>query len=344
MTIAPPSTPAALGSKLYPWEDIRFGDRQTVPEQMKTKSILRLRMEEERYLANKAPNYESFRQINGRTPRYCKICSESFSYVHDALTTISHTHVSSMRNRINAKTDIWGQYRCDSCSEEHHSAFSGVRYPILATSSTMNEWQGKLHDRSKGNKFHIETIGIPGAKVQDIHHAFMAEYGNSEIPVDLILIAGFNNLLDGQTAELVLDEMEHFKEDVLNIPDSTFAACSLPLPPKISWLPEDNYENNLRDLTDDIIELNYSIKELNNSPGQKDSVRWCPQFHTWGLRSARGPRQVGPRRLLEALPAHQQNDWRESRPRNQLHLNQKVRGRMGKAIENYFRHIYEVKD
>ena len=344
MEIPPPSVPTALGSRLYEWEDLQFDDNIPVPSQMRAKSLRRLQIEEQRYLFNKDEDYRQFRRQNEETPRYCKICSESLSYVHDTLTVVTHSHVSSLKRRIDANTDRWGQYECDSCSTRYHTALCGTRYPILATSSTMNQWQGNLdEDRSRGNKFHIENIGIPGGKVEDIHHAFMAEYNNSEIPVDILLIAGFNNLLDGQTPAIVMDEIEHFREDVIRIHDSTFAVSTLPLAPIISWLPQDNYVNRHRNMTDDLIELNNSIKELNSLPGHHVSAEWCPQFHTWGLKSSRVPRTIGPRGLLEALPAHQPNDWREQQPRNQLHLTDKVRRRMGKAVENYFAYIYKMK-
>ena len=343
VTVPPPTTPKAIGSLLLPWEDVFLGSRMPVPTQMRIRSLNRLRAEEQRYIDNKHQDYELFRQEHGEAARYCEICSEVISYVHDEMTMITHNHYSSLKSRLNRTTDRWGQVSCNSCKEEKHSVYTGIRYPVLMTSSILNGWQGDMMaGRDRGNRFHIENVGIPGAKVQDLHHAFIAEYSNSEIPVDLLLVAGFNNLLEGQTPEMIIDEMQHFKTDVLNIPMSSFAVSTLPLAPIISWLPKDNYVNEHRDHTEDMITLNHAIRELNAEPGQPTYTKWAPLYHTWGLRSIRAPRELGPRRLLEALPAHQLNDWREQRPRNQLHLNQKVRSRMGRAVENYFGHIYKI--
>ena len=344
VTVPPPTVPKSIGSRLLPWEDVFLSSRMPVPTQMRARSLTRLQREERRYSDNKHHDFEIFRQEHGEVPRYCNTCSEAVSYVHDEPTIITHNHQSSLKDRLNQTTDRWGQISCSSCKEESHSVYTGVRYPLLVTSSILNGWQGNMEmSRERGYNFHIETIGIPGAKVQDLHHAFVAEYANSEIPVDLLLVAGFNNLLEGQTADMVIDEMQHFKSDVLRIPSSTFAVSTLPLAPIISQLPMDNYVNEHRNHTEDMVEVNHAIRELNAEPGQATTVNWAPLFHTWGLRSVKAPKEMGPRRLLESLPAHQLNDWREQRPRNQLHLNQKVRQRMGRAVENYFSHIYNIK-
>ena len=340
MRVPPPGIPAAYGSGLYPKEDLIFSYNVPIPTQMRERSLARMRQEENAFQQNKADGHKQFRRDNEHILRYCNICSESVSYVHEDMTVVSHSHYSSLQSRITSRTDFWAEYQCDSCQEPWHSAYSGIRYPVLCTSSTLNQWQGDLsRDRSKGHSFHIDTIGIPGGCVEDVHHAFIAEYGSWEKPVDVLLMCGFNNLLAGQPALLVIDEMERFKEDVLRLPNSSFAVCTLPLPPIITHLPNDNYQNS-RDYTQEVIELNFGIKELNTEAGQRMPTRWAPQFHTWGLRSQSRKQQVGPMKILERLPSHQHRDWREQRPRHQLHLSENVRKRMGKAVEKYFKLIY----
>ena len=340
MTIPPPTIPNALGTGQYPRESLIFDDKTPIPSQMRVMSLSRLRQEERAYTDRKDPDYKLFRKINGHREKYCEVCSESISYVREKLTYVKHTHNSSLIDRIRSNTDFWGQVKCNTCWDQWHSAVSGMRYPILATSSTLNEWQGRRTSNSfQGTTHHIETLGIPGAHVQDLHHAFMAEYGESKLPTDVLMICGFNNLLDGQPAELIIDEIEHFKQDVTKILDSSFAACTLPLAPIMTQLPLDNYENK-NNLTEEVVELNFRIKEMNDKPGQKMRVSWAPQFHSWGLKSKPTPKESGPRQLLESLPLHQPNDWREKRPKNQLHLSDRVRRRMGKAVSNYFCHIY----
>ena len=124
--------------------------------------------------------------------------------------------------------------------------------------------------------------------------------------------------------------------------DSTFAVSTIPLAPSITKLENDCYNLIKPNMTEDIIELNDLIMNLNAEPGQKIDAGRAPRFHTWGLCSTRAPKTVGPRNLLETLRSHAQLDWRESRPANQLHLNDNVRLRMGKATIKYFLAIYGI--
>ena len=158
-------------------------------------------------------------------------------------------------------------------------------------------------------------------------------------PVDLLLVGGLNDLLRSRTPSEILADIQHFKCEVNNIPGSSFAVATLPMPPKISVLASDDH-NLSDDLTRDLIELNSSIRQLNLEDSQGKNVCLAPTFHTWGLRSSRRPSKgVGPRNLLENLPSHLPGDWREEAPEDQLHLSDKVRNRMGKSCVKYFMSI-----
>ena len=341
----PPPIPIGLGTKLFPYSELSFYGGTSVPTQMRLFSLKRRKEEIEGFEWNKADYYMDHRDLHSGNPRYCSTCSETKSSVRESLMEpVLHSHISSLKYRIDVKTmDHWGNFNCYSCAESWHSYKCGVRYPVLATSSTMAGWQGlRASNGYRGDQLHVDTVAIPGGHVQNVHHAVLAEFRGLQHPIDLVIVTGFNNLLDGQPPILVHDELQNFRDEILQeIPGSSVAICTLPFPPSMSLLPNDQYRNS-RDLTDDIRELNFLIRDTNESLDQPMPVHYAPLFHTWGLKSTRPGRLIGPRNIMELLPSHRQQDWRERRPANQLHLCDRLRLRMGKSILRYFEIIYEL--
>ena len=41
----------------------------------------------------------------------------------------------------------------------------------------------------------MEFVGIPGGTVKSLHYAFCCEYSNQDIIVDVLLVAGLNDIL-----------------------------------------------------------------------------------------------------------------------------------------------------
>ena len=117
MNVPPPGVPAALGSKMYPIEELRFNKEIPIPSQMREKSMARLKQEDRAFVQNKLPGYKQFRRQNGHTENYCSICSETDSYVHEEMTVVTHKHHSSLQTRLDAHTDYWAEYECNSCKE-----------------------------------------------------------------------------------------------------------------------------------------------------------------------------------------------------------------------------------
>ena len=206
----------------------------------------------------------------------------------------------------------------------------------------MHQWQGVRSENGyPGDPIHIDQLSIPGAKIWELEFAFLAEYSHLYRPCDIHLVSGLNNLLAGQNANQVMTELINFRRAVLHINEhSSFAVSTLPLPPRMTKLTKDSYKSTRRDLTSELIKLNGLISEFNKETMQTMQVERAPRYHTWGLTSVRVPRTVGPRNLLEAMPSHAHQDWREGRPSNQLHLSDGVRLRMGKASVKYFEAIY----
>ena len=294
--------------------------------------------------SNKHPDWRLFREDHGHRGKYCQVCSEFANKSRPGLVVVRHTHFSSLQYRISANSDKWGHYFCPTCQIGFHSFKSGTRYPILVTSSMLHQWQGVRSENGyPGDPIHIDQLSIPGAKIWELEFAFLAEYSHLYRPCDIHLVSGLNNLLAGQNANQVMTELINFRRAVLHMNEhSSFAVSTLPLPPCMTKLTKDSYKSTRRDLTSELIKLNGLISEFNKETMQTMQVERAPRYHTWGLTSVRVPRTVGPRNLLEAMPSHAHQDWREGRPSNQLHLSDGVRLRMGKASVKYFEAIYGI--
>ena len=112
----------------------------------------------------------------------------------------------------------WGVYPCSSCKTQLHSFKTGMRHPVLVTSSLLNNGQG---DRSvikyPGDDIHVDMIGIPGGTVKILHHAFMAEFGSSSSPVDVLVVGAVNDVMRGKNVTKIIRDLKKFKNYVLSM-------------------------------------------------------------------------------------------------------------------------------
>ena len=69
----------------------------------------------------------------------------------------------------------------------------------------------------EGDEIHIDYLTIPGATVRELEHAFMAEYGNVHRAVDVLLVAGLNDILRGAKESEILEDIQHFSDSVKSI-------------------------------------------------------------------------------------------------------------------------------
>ena len=91
--------------------------------------------------------------------------------------------------------DVFRQYKCNHCEDKHPYGKIASRYPLLVTSSFLNGWRDPYLREGvyPGDPIHLEELCIPGGKIEDLHRAFLAEYGYVRCPVDVLLAAGLNN-------------------------------------------------------------------------------------------------------------------------------------------------------
>ena len=248
---APPNPSRAIGSRLYPREALPQGTVHEVANQLREEALARQYNEQKAYLNAKHPQYEEFRHYYRFAHNICEICSEYTNRLRNELAPIYHFHHSSLQYRIKASSDRWGHYFCPTCIDGFHSLKVGVRYPLLVTSSTLSNWRGRPDVNGYlGDVLHMDEICISGARVRDLRHAFEAEYGALHRPVDVVLVAGLNNILEGQDAGRIMFEIAEFHSRVKNIAGSSFAVCTLPFPPSMSILPDDQHHRVKREATE----------------------------------------------------------------------------------------------
>ena len=51
---------------------------------------------------------------------------------------------------------------------------------------------------------HRDYVTIPGAKIVHLHKAFMSEYGTVTIGMDIVLVAGLNDVARGHTRNYIM--------------------------------------------------------------------------------------------------------------------------------------------
>ena len=338
MNIHPPTAPVALGTFLYPKEILDRSSSHPIPTQFRMISINRQANEIQMFENNKDEDWKTIRRNNAHIAKYCDICSE---FSNDKQKVIQHAHISSLKHRMEARLDYWGQYLCITCKQGVHNVKAGTRYPILVTSSTLNNWQGtRSMNGYEGDPIHIDVIAIPGACIAELTHAFKAEYGKMYRPVDILLVSGLNNVMSGQGPEEVMKEILIFKREVLATPGSSFAVATLLMPPSLTKLTKETEADLKQDQTTTIVKLNYMIRDLNSEGKSTVEVHRAPTFHTWGLKSTNLSKLKHPRNFMEGLQSHDPLAWREKNRKKQLHLSDSERLRMGRAVVKYFMAIY----
>jgi hypothetical protein len=339
-TVAP--TPhVALGSIYLPRDAIPTNPRHSQSEQLHRVATRRQEGERRQVKGTKIILAEHFRSKYEQNARYCRICSEVEHRDLHPMPTY-HKHYSDLQSRLNVELNHNGEYHCGNCRQHRHNYRAGTRFPVLLTSSILAKWRdGKdaNGEEYEGDRLHFDSISIPGARFEDLRRAIVAEYGLSEIPLDVLLVAGLNDVSSPATLQECILDLHLLREEVLRIPGSTFTAARLPYPPSLvayeRQRPGPYHINRLNKLSD----LNGEIFKLNNLPHQHLPTQYAPNFTTWGSRTTRVDEEE-PRQLRQGFVGHRRRAWREARPGDQLHLADHVRRRMGKAVNRFFMAIY----
>ena len=195
----------------------------------------------------------------------------------------------------------------------------------------------------EGDLVHVDYLTIKGGYVHELIDAFRAEYEHLQQgkPLDVVLVAGYADLISGHGRDFIHEGFKHFTNHVLAIGDklcpdtkSTVAIATLMYPPKLAWFRDNGPEPYRYDnQKEKIYWLNGKIDQINHD----NSVPIYPGFHTYGVRVdtittvASNGEEVKTR-----TKSHRWGHWLEGPRREKITLAHDRRFKMGKALNNYF--------
>ena len=153
----------------------------------------------------------------------------------------------------------------------------------------------------------------------------------------ILLVAGLNDLVKGGNKDTVMQNIQHFSQTVEaqnryhSGERNEFAVAGILNPPKLAWhkdnhAPPRGYINRLGELT----QLNEEISRFNTDNGMFCS----PGFQNVGVRTTKIWHEDG---SWSDFKAHRWQEWRRTEPdHDKLHLNDRMRIKMGQMVVKYF--------
>ena len=222
---------------------------------------------------------EEERRENMYQDKLCNMCSDSSYRVY-------HHHFSSWSIRsmfLNIKFKPKGvhEYMCPICHvpEPVVVPASETRRVVVASSTLYGIWNKKTEDT-----VHFDIDSIVGGKVKDMKRALEKNYLHMPNRMEIIVVAGLNNIGAGQKADTIIKDMREIRQMVKDhsdrwghVPASYVTFCTIPLAPKFCslqvppnppepeialWVPPNNFRNlfsEMKSLNDQIIALNQEI-------------------------------------------------------------------------------------
>jgi hypothetical protein len=273
------------------------------------------------------------------------ICSYTKQYPAEQVS-VSHNHFSTLRLRecLGVETTC-SAYFCPSCKIRHR-AYTDERIKVAVSDSTLHQFfapPGYMRTQYVGDTQHVDYVTIANATLPELYHAFRMDYElhQHNKPLDVVIVAGYADLLHGYAREYILDGYKHFTEAVLNMgtqrnPDTpnTVAIASLLYPPKLSWFSRDGpkpfgYHNQI----EKIDWLNHKIHDLN----LKNNRPIYLGLHSYGTRKlTRSYTDSLGQEQSEHIRCHRWEHWEEPTRRNKFHPRNDRRFKVGLALNNYF--------
>ena len=183
----------------------------------------------------------------------------------------------------------------------------------------------------------VDWLTIPGAKISDLELAWNIDYRYQTHPMRVLLVAGLNDLIKGGTKDTVMESIRQFQKTIddqnryHNGARNQFVVANLLNPPKLAWHkdnhpPPHGYINRLEEL----IQLNQEIDRFNTDNGMFTG----PGFQNLGVRKTKIWHSDG---SWSDFKAHRWQEWRRTEPdHDKLHLNDRLRMRMGRMVVRYF--------
>ena len=266
------------------------------------------------------------RQLYGNMINYieCRPCHNRFNI------TTHHRHHSTYYFHKTSEYLGSTSVNCPTCKVHHPIQQERDRTVVLYTSSTLHNTYLQPEVRWP---FHIDVESICGAKLYDLYQAWTATYRLEPGPVDLIIVAGLNDVRTTSVQDFT-NTLNHWYFTLKDNNDSsTMRICKLMRPPSLAWFPANGpqpdlpYTNHL----DKINLINSQIDHFN----RLNSIDQVIGFSNEGCRA-------GKKRHRGGAPAisHVLHQWREADQgmASCLHLRDKERANMTRKLARYIQH------
>ena len=238
------------------------------------------------------------REGEGTAGWYAYTGSPQTVFTEALMSTVQENRKEST-SRDSQSSDI-----ISSKNHTHYSTTSIRRYHIPAN-ETMRvvlacDTMYGIWDNLPANTEHFEMDSIVGGTVKDMKRALVKNYLDLPNRVEIMVIAGINNIGAGETAEQIFHDMKQLKYVVADhsqkwghSPASYVAFCTLILPPKFCslyvppnppqpeiamWLPPPDFKNKY----DELKKLNTMILEMNEAENLK-----CVRMDYHGVKRLR---------------------------------------------------------
>ena len=260
--------------------------------------------------------------------KLCRMCS-------DQGHQICHQHISSQAVRELASKYQGGyRFQCIMCRIDESIVRPNTRKIILTDSTLYNVW---TYEDMK-LLIHVDIESIVGGRVRNLTRALIMQFLRYPERLEIIVIAGLNNLGDGQPVPDILEELcelkqvvqahsevnNHMEPSVVSISTVLYAPkfCALDLPKNSpEWVPPPGFINRRHDVEC----LNAAIAALNKS----DQVNYL-NLHFEGIRIDK----VGGKKMHRHNPV--QPIWREREVRRKLHLTPRYKVRVMDKVAKLF--------
>ena len=281
---------------------------------------------------------------SGKGRSSCEICSFS-QKAPEVKKPVFHEHFSSkaLRELLDVEFALSGSYFCPSC-KRRHAPYPTERTKIVLSDSTLHNFFAPPSDtrtRYEGDTLHVDYLTIPGAPLETLFHAFKLEFSHHTKPMDLFIVAGYNDLVKNHGRDYIVETFKKFGEYVRSLPNeentaNTVTVGTLLYPPQLSWFKDDGPEpQHYTNQKDKINWINREIAAINIENGIEHYVG----IHKYGLRVANRKHTDEFGQVKEVhIKQHRWDHWRERVRSNMLHLSNDRRVVLGKAINEYFIH------
>ena len=248
------------------------------------------------------------------------------------------------------------EYQCPSCKVSHPSQGPEERVKILFSNSMLHQYwlpnrgesNGVLYE---GDEVHVDHVTIPWGLIKELCLAFVQEYGDETRGLYVLLLAGTDDILDGQvrgdekvpfSGDRIVADIRKFKETVLdqaraNHPEklNSFGVISLPCPPSLCHLPDEG-PLPYADFIDHYEMMKWINKEIKVINRETQQAR-VPTFHHLGHRTdnIKVVDKYGGQTIRHTR-TFRMKEWKGDTVDEKLYLCHKVKMKMGRQVVKYF--------